>query len=248
MQRPSPSAVILAAAMCLPTLTRAGSDGPTGSLLARSRAVYARLHTYLDRGVVQTEYRGAAGPPLIERHTFTTVYRAPRQFLLDFHRDPKLPQERYVVWGDDEAFHTWWSETRVQQDFPKGRGATAFALSALPTHDVVTIIPPLLFANAGLQGAVANLSELRDVGPEAIDGLPCEKLEGRLDLAYRTGNVTGAREVMVWIDRRTLLVRRVFEDTPQGSGTGVVSTVTFTFSPTADPALDRARFRFAPPQ
>lgn len=246
MRRSSRLPVILAAVLCslAPGVARPGDSGE--ALLARTRTAYASMHSYVDQGVVRTEYRGAAGPALVERHTFTTVYRAPRLFLLDFRRDPKLPPERYVVWGDDEAFHTWWSETRVQQDFPKGRGATAFALSALPTHDVVTIIPPLLFANAGLQGAVANLTGVRDAGEETVDGSPCEKLVGELNLAYRTGNVTGARKVTVWIDKGSSLVRRVFEDTPQGSGTGVVSTVTFTLSGTANPALDSSRFHFVP--
>lgn len=248
MRRPLRPPVILATTLCLLVPALARSDDSGEALLARARSAYSSMRSYADQGVVRTEYRGAAGPALVEHHTFTTVYRAPRLFLLDFRRDPKLPPERYVVWGDDEAFHTWWSETRVQQDFPKGRGATAFALSALPTHDVVTIIPPLLFANAGLQGAVANLTGVRDAGEETVDGTRCEKLVGDLDLAYRTGNVTGGRKVTVWIDKGSFLVRRVFEDTAEGSGTGVVSTVTFTLSGAANPALDSSRFHFVRPR
>jgi hypothetical protein len=51
----------------------------------------------------------------------------------------------------------------------------------------------------------------------------------------------------VWIDAQTLLVRRVFEDTAEGTGSDA-NRFTTTFEPQANPTLDDARFAFTPPK
>jgi hypothetical protein len=53
--------------------------------------------------------------------------------------------------------------------------------------------------------------------------------------------------VTVWVDVETLLVRKIFQDTPRGGMPGAVSRVTTTFEPRVDPDLEDARFRFTVP-
>jgi hypothetical protein len=65
--------------------------------------------------------------------------------------------------------------------------------------------------------------------------------------AYGTGAVAGARPALIWIDVETLLVRKIFEDTPSGTGGGITTTITTTFEPRANPTLEDGAFRFTPP-
>lgn len=231
--------MILGCALATPALADTAAD-----VMARVRATYSNLKSYADQGSVVTEDSSGAGTPLIETHTFRTRYQAPRQFLLEFH---KAGGEQYVLWGEGTDFQSWWSATRVHALYPKGKGASAFAVSALPTKDAVTIIAPLLFASSGLQGVLTGFTPADPVGTETVAGHATYKLTGRLGLAYGTGNVTGARAATLWVDTQTLLVRKLLEDTPVGSGQGVVSRVTMTFTPEANPTLSAAQFRFAAP-
>jgi hypothetical protein len=42
-------------------------------------------------------------------------------------------------------------------------------------------------------------------------------------------------------------VRKIFEDTPNGTGGGITSSITTTFEPQANPTLEDGRFRFTVP-
>jgi len=227
----------------------APGSGDPKTILERSRATYAALRSYADTGVIVTELLniGTTGPPLTERHTFTTYYRAPRQFFFEFKKDPKVSDERFVVWVNVADFNTWWSATKVHDTYPKGTGATAFALAAFPTQSSVLQIAPLLFAQAGLHGSIVDLQVSRAGEVEEIGGHRCYQLVGQVGLAYSTGTVTGVRPTTVWIDAETLLVRKVLEDTPSGAGSGAVDRITTIFEPQANPKIDDTRFSFSAP-
>jgi hypothetical protein len=214
-------------------------------ILAKSRARYAALKTYADTGKITTEYRQGSGPALVESHAFRTAYAAPRRFLFDFR---KGNGERLAVWGDGEQFHSWWSATGVHEAYPRGQGANAFALSSLPTVDTVVMIPPLLFAGAGLHGAAADFESTGPGSIEKVGTHDCYKLPGRLAVAYGTGNVRGARRMTLWIDTQLLLVIRIFEDTPDGMGSSTVTRASTTFEPQADPILAPNALAFSVPK
>jgi hypothetical protein len=216
-------------------------------LLERSRAAYAALRSYADTGVVTTEDQLPGSPAVIERHTFMTYYRAPRQFFFDCTEDEKAGGERFVIWCDGGDFNTWWSTTGVHEKYERGRGEVAFATGSLPTKGSALQIPPLLFSQAGLQGPLVSLNEPRLAGTEGVGGRRWHEITAVMRLAYGTGNVGEERAVTIWIDAETLLVRKVFQDTPSGGMAGAVSRVTTTFEPRADPDLDDASFRFAAP-
>jgi outer membrane lipoprotein-sorting protein len=217
-------------------------------VLEQSRAKYAALKTYADTGTVTTEevLPGNSDPPAVEKHTFTTFYRSPRQYLFEFKKDPKVGDERYVIWADKEDFNTWWSATKVHDTYPKGQGAEAFALGAFPTKNAAMQLAPVLFAQAGLHGPIVDLKILSSDQIEQINGHRCHKLVGEVGLAYGTGTVTNVRPTTIWIDAETMLVRKVFEDTPKGAAG--IDRVTTAFDPQADVQIDDAHFKFTPPQ
>lgn len=217
-------------------------------VLDQSRAKYAALKTYSDTGSVTTEelLPGNSGPPVVEKHTFTTFYHAPRQFFFEFKKDANVGDERFVIWADSGDFNTWWSATKVHDTYPKGQGAEAFALGAFPTKNAALQLPPLLFSQAGLHGPIVDLKVLSSDQIEQINGHPCHKLVGEVGLAYGTGTVTNVRPTTIWIDAENMLVRKVLEDTPKGAAG--IDRVTTAFEPQADAQIDDVHFKFTPPQ
>jgi outer membrane lipoprotein-sorting protein len=214
-------------------------------ILVRSRKMYASLKSYADSGVVDYEF-GQSSAPQRERYTCRTSYRAPRRFFFDFTKS--TPGGRFVVWGDGDAFHTWWAATGVEDTHPRGTGARAFVLSTPQTSGASVLISPLLFPGAGLIGTLEEFADGAVEGTEMVGGRNCHKIVGVARSRYATGNETNVRRTTVWVDAETLLVRRVFEDTPRGTPTSLVSRRTTTLEPQADPPLDDSRFHFTPPR
>jgi outer membrane lipoprotein-sorting protein len=238
-------ALLLTAAAIVALLVVAGRSTHVSAaedLFARSRAMYASLGSYADTGTIDSEF-GPAGGLVHERHTFTTRYRGPRHFYFDFVKQDNA--DRFVVWSDDEAFHSWWQATGVADTYPKGEGASAFINGSVPTMGSVSEIAALLFPQAGLGSTLTELGDLAPAGTESVGGQATQKLVGVARSVYKgTGHETNVRKTTVWIDPETLLIRKVFEDAPGG---GQISRITTTFVPQANPTLDDSRFRFTPP-
>jgi outer membrane lipoprotein-sorting protein len=216
------------------------------AILEESRAAYAALASYADRGEVRIETGSAGVPVWEEKHRFTTAFRTPRNFQFDFH---KANGERLVVWCDGGDFQSWWSATHVHETYPKGKGHQAFAMSSYPTRGASLQLSPLLFSQAGLQGPLTALAEPRLEGAETLGGRRVLKLVGDVGLGYaKTGAVTSVRKTTVWIDAETHLVRQVLEDTPTNAAAGTVDRITTSFEPKANPPLDDGAFRFDVPR
>jgi hypothetical protein len=243
MNQGAASAILSLLALARPWTTAPGAGD---DVLARSRATYAALHSYADSGSLEYVY-GPAGASIREEQAFRTYYRAPRSFYFDFIKAGHT--DRFVVWSDADAFHTWWQTTGVEQTYGKGQGSAAFLMGDAPTQHSLTLIAPLLFAQAGLTGTLTEFGDVSIAGTEDVAGRACHKLAGVARSGYQsTGRVVNVRATTVWIDVQTLLVRKVFEDTPEGGPAGYVMQLTTAFEPRANPTLDDAVFRFIPPK
>lgn len=240
--------LLLACLTAVGVSQKKNSAGDSGNALERSRAAYAALRSYSDTGTVTTEDILPGAPAIIEHHTFLTFYRAPRQYLFDFKKDEQAGGERFVIWCEGADFNTWWSTTGVHEKYEKGRGEFAFATASEPTKGSSMLIAPLLFTQANLQGPLVSLKEPKVIGTENVGGHACQKITAVMSLAYSdSGQTAEERSVTLWIDTETLLVRKLFEDTPRGSMEGLVSRVTTTLEPQLNPTLDDVSFRFVPP-
>lgn len=216
-------------------------------ILQRTRAAYPALQSYSDSATILNESQLPGGPLLLERHSFTTVFRAPRDFLLDFREDPEAGADHYVLRSDASAIYTWWSATGVSETFPPGTGLSAFAISAFPTKSAVVQILPLIFADAGLNGPITEVATATLDGEEEIDGHLCYRLQGLGRSAFATGGGETFRPTTLWIDQQSFLVRKVFQDTRQGGLAGLIDRQTTTYKPVANPDLSDDAFRFTPP-
>src|SRR5689334_18293436 len=122
-------------------------------VLQRTREMYISLRSYADTGVVLTEY----GSSSQDRHTFTTYFnRNPRHFILDFR---KQGGSRYVIWGDPDAFHTWWNTTGQQYDYPNPNNVSAISLSGMNTGGTALKIPTLLYGKSALAAALLVIAD-----------------------------------------------------------------------------------------
>jgi len=228
---------VAAAASIGPVVTRlsAGDD-----VMTRVRAMYAALHSYSDTGVVLKQYATSQ-----ERHTFATSYKAPRLFHFDFQKDGG---DRFVIWSDEKAFHSWWKSTGVQEDYPRGQGMNAFLAAEYITAGSGLKIPALLFSGSGLQGAFANFAHPTLDGTEQIGGRKCYRLVGTAKDVYAgTKREVNVRQMTVWVDTESLLIRKVVEESPKGTTAATMVRTTTTFEPQANPSLEDSRFPFVAP-
>ena len=235
--------IVAVAAASLAFANGSRAVASSDDLLAKTQAAYAALKSYADTGSVDTEF-GPTNGLVREHHTFKTFYRAPRHFLFDFVKEEHA--DRFVVWADDEAFHSWWQATGIAETYPKGQGAGAFVAGGVPTVSALIQIAPLLFSSAGLTGPITEFGDGKLAGTEAIEGHLCQKLVGVGKSVYgMSGHVVNVRPMTIWIDAQTSLVRRVFEDS---SDSTTASRTTTTFDPQANPTLDDTKFAFTPPK
>lgn len=215
-------------------------------LIARAIKQHGSLKSYADSGTVLFE-----APGIIDRHTFKTFYRAPRNFYFEFTADKKTGGHRYVLWCDGGDFQSWSSALGTHEKYPRGTGTatTGFTSAAWPTKRAVIQIPSMLFGNDSLMGTLQELAEPSTEKVEELDGRKTWKVTGVARSVYgATGRVTNVRRVSVWLDAETLLVRRIFEDTPEGTAAGQYSRLTTTYDPKMNVPLPDERFRFTPPQ
>jgi outer membrane lipoprotein-sorting protein len=242
-----PSAGLLLFLMTL--FGAAHGQAPDGDrILKQAREAYQGLGSYSDHAQVLAEMQLPGGPLTRERHEFTTAYRAPRDFVLIFEEDPAAGADRYVLWSDADAVYTWWSATGVTESYPPGTGLSAFGVSAFPTRAAVLQILPLIFADTGLSGPIVDVASATLDGEEDVDGHPCYRLQGVGRSGYATGGGETLRRTTLWIDKRSFLVRRVFQDTQEGGLAGAIDRQTTTFEPQGNPELGDDDFRFAPPR
>ena len=121
------------AGACAPVAWAWNPAGPVrDAVLARSQVAYA-AQSYATTGTVDTAMVRPRAKAARD-HTFKTAYRAPRHFLFDFVREQNA--DRFVVWVNDEAFHT--AGDRCRRHALKGEGGGAFA-GGEPTNALMQI-------------------------------------------------------------------------------------------------------------
>jgi len=213
----------------------------TDSILQKTRDLYGGLKSYSDTGVVLNEY----GSSSTDRHTFTTYFnRTPRHFILDFR---KQGGDRYVIWGDPDAFHTWSKTTGQQYDYPNPNNAPAITMSGQSSGGSSGKIPPLLYAKAQLGSIFNNFADPILDGTEEIGGKRCYRIVGRSSDTYAaTGKEVNVHKLTIWIETESSLIRQIREEWKPLPGQR--SRVITTFQPQANPTIDDNKFKFAAPQ
>jgi outer membrane lipoprotein-sorting protein len=229
-----------------------GERRAAADLLAQSRAAYAALESYADSGTVVEDVGS------FRNHSrFKTRFRKPADFYFEYtsvesisfdnNRTPLA--NHLVLWKLGPDLQAWNEQFRTHDTYPQGEvdQVTPLRVAMAGTSGTSTLIPSLLFPDAGFVGTIQEIGEFSLAGNENLGGHECRKLIGIARSVYPSGQITNVRPVTVWLDTRTLLVRKVFTDTPKGYPMGGVARLTITLDPQANPPLDDSKFQFIVP-
>jgi hypothetical protein len=245
------------AVMCsAPGTVALAAPGSGSDVLARSIALYPKLKSYADTGTVVVETTGKNW----ERYKFKTYFRQNADYS-DLYFDfqglqwksgeliADMPNTRRVLWMTNGELQSFNQETRAHESFPRDSGRQPGVLQGAgsQTRGASILIPSLIYAKANLPGTILQIQQSSDAGFETVNGHRCHKVTGMAAAYYPSGQITSVRPVTVWIDAETLLIRKVFEDSPKGFPPGSYSHLTFTFEPQANPTLDDSKFQFKIP-
>lgn len=222
-------------------------------LLARSIALYPTLASYADTGTVVRE-----APGIVDEWKFRTFFRrSSSDLLFDFQGvtstsaglETDASAQRLVLWMISGELQSFNQSLGVHETIPRDSGNQPAALQRATSYTAGTsiLVPSLLYARANLPGTLLQIADAKDEGFEAVDGHRCHKIAGVAALYYQSGQRTQVRPVTVWIDSETLLVRKVFEGTPEGYPAGSYSRLTITIEPQANPPLADDNFQFTVP-
>jgi hypothetical protein len=220
-------------------------------LLKRSMALYATLPAYTDSGTAVRE-----GPGLVDRWKFRTDFRRPLDFRFDFQGVTSQSAgltvdsstQHIVLWMINGELQSFNQQLRSHNTVPRtGNQPAELVNASARTVGTSLLIPSLLFAKAELPGSIRQIREARTAGFESVDGHRCHKIVGKAWQFYPSGQKTNVRPVTVWLDAESLLVRKVFEDTPEGYATNSYLRLTIALDPQANPQLQDANFEFTVP-
>jgi len=240
-----------------PPTSGAAARNAAEDLLAKSVAAYAALTSYADSGTVIEQYDDTRSVG----HIRTYYRRQPKSFYFEWGRrvyfgtksasdSLPMPRKQLVFWlvnGDLQQFDR---EGATHRTYPAGTSnqPAALASTKATTMEAITLIPSLLFQKANLVGPLQEIAEISLAGDEDVGGHRCHKLVGIAQSVYPSGAVTNVRPITVWIDAQTLLVRKVFTDTPKNYGMNSIHRFTYTLDPILNPALDESKFQFTVPE
>ena len=245
-------------ATATPTTSEARARRAAEDLRAKSMALYDGLTSYADSGTAIRESVGT----LQVSHFRTFLRRPPLSFYFEWGRrvdistkrpadSLSMPGKQQVFWlfnGDLQTYKRDGSSAE-HKTYPRASGnqPEALAMAKAGTMDAITLIPSLLFRKANLVGPLQEIAEISLAGTEQVGGHPCHKLVGIAQSVYPSGAVTNVRPITVWIDAQTLLIRKVFTDTPKNYDLNGIARYTWTLDPVPNPKIDDSKFQFTVP-
>ena len=230
----------------------AESDNEAMDLLKRSMDLYSTLPAYADSGTAVRE-----GPGLIDRWKFKTYFSRPRNFRFDFQGVTSQSagltmdssSQHIVLWMIEGELQSFNQQMRSHNTVGRTGNQPGELLNASAyTAGTSVLIPSLLFAKSDLPGSIRQIREAAYAGLESVNGHRCHKIVGTAAQFYPSGKMTNVREVTVWLDEQSRLVRKVFEDTPKGYPAGSYLRLTIQLDPQANPRLEPANFQFTVPK
>jgi hypothetical protein len=189
-------------------------------LLARTRAAYAALKSYADSGTVVEDVGSFSN-----HSKFQTRFRRPADFYFEYSAVESVYSdgntiplgEHLVLWKLGPDLQTWNESARSHETFRQGEADQVgpIGAAAAATSGTSILIPSLLFSDARFASTLQEIAGISVAGTDNVGGHECHKLVGMARSVYPNGQVTNVRPVAVWLDAQTLLVRKIFTDTPK---------------------------------
>ena len=173
-------------------------------ILKRTYQVYRASKSYVDTGIVQTEYKNSSSEWTGETR-FKTAYVAPVDFLFESTMNDFGTIEFKFIVGHDQTGVQAWSNSSPKLMSEIGSIHKALDAGAAISRDSSGMIPGLIFPGTNLGGDIVRLTDAVRLEDAQIDGTDCFQVQG-----FRWPN-TG-QPTTVWIDKDSFLIRRVYEE------------------------------------
>ena len=133
----------------------------------------------------------------------------------------------FIVWQDQSGFEMWLSsDPDLGEDIDSIQGA--LDAGAGISRDSSGMIPGLIIPGTKLGGDIVRLTSAVRLEDAQIDGFDCFQVQG-----FRWPNAGDA--TTVWIDKESLLIRRVYEE---GKIRGGTTKTTWLYEPAINVSVD----------
>jgi outer membrane lipoprotein-sorting protein len=217
------------------------------TILLKMARVYRNCRSYRDSGEVRTTLLTDGGRAGSDR-PFSTAFVRPDRFRFQF-TDPGLGERSsaYIVWTDGGEVRSWWDAKpgiRNAGTLQEGLGVAA-GISGGSSNRV----PALLLPGSVGEGPPVIAAERIQDGSDR--GVPCFRIKGKgqrtpytLKMGAQTLTVQD-ESITLWIDRATLLLRKV-EDRKTFDSYSSESITTYT--PEIDVEIPPEQLAFNAPQ
>jgi len=217
------------------------------TILLKMARVYRNCRSYRDSGEVRTTLLTGDGRAGSDR-PFRTAFVRPDRFRFQF-TDPGLGERSsaYIVWTDGTDVRSWWDAKpgiRNAGTLQEGLGVAA-GISGGSSNRV----PALLLPGSVGEGPPLIAAERIQDGSDR--GVPCFRIKGKgqrtpytLKMGAQTLTVQD-ESITLWIDRATLLLRKVQDNKTFDTYTSESVT---TYAPEVDVEIPPEQLAFNAPQ
>jgi outer membrane lipoprotein-sorting protein len=177
------------------------SNALTGQeILLRMAKAYATCESYFDLGVVKIVFIEKDGNRVTTK-PFATAFVRPNHFRYQYE-DNRSEGEAlvYIIWANGNEVQTWWD---VNPGIQKKRNlesavAGATGVSGCSAHNAPAMLLPDRIGGRKL----SQLSDAKRVEDDKVNGFDCFRIRGK----------EGDDVTVLWIDKRTYLLRRIKSD------------------------------------
>jgi hypothetical protein len=217
------------------------------TILLKMARVYHNCRSYRDSGEVRTALRIGDGRAGSDR-PFHTAFMRPDRFRFQF-TDTGLGERSsaYVVWTDGDEVHSWWDAKPGVRN--AGTLQDGLRIAAGVSGGSSIRIPGLLLPGSVGEGPLIIAAERIQDGSDR--GVTCFRIRGRsqktpytLTMGAQTLTVQD-ENITLWIDRATLLLRKVEDKKTLATYTSESIT---TYSPEIDIEIPAEQLTFNAPQ
>ncbi len=208
------------------------------NILDKMAKVYAECKTYKDHGVVKTVF--IDDETRIVEKPFETCFVRPFDFRFEYSEKGLRPP-CYIVWNNKTETKKWFyaDKNKIKKEVSLSMAiAGATGVSGGSAHT----IPNLLIDEIRGYG-LKTLKKTKLLEEKRFDNSECYRIQGYCGPVRLKNGVT-SKPLVVWIDKKTFLVRRIDEATefPRFK-----TTTMTTYYPTINQPIAKEKLAFNPP-